>query len=152
MADVVTFDPVDLRIIEINTGSPSVNEISLVEIYSEWKDWLLADPTRMRFPKAFRTVGGDPVSETEALGVTYFLNTGCGWRLRPAEYDHQVIVAGNLWTDPAGDNAFTPTLGGYTVAASVKLSTLVESISVASVDTAAIIQSVEDWGVINFAK
>jgi len=150
MADVVTFNPTNLRIIEINTGSPASNEIDIQEMYSEWKDWLLADSSRMRYPQAFRYVGGDPISDTDFLGSTYFLNTGAGWRIRPAEYDHRLILHGNLFTDPFGDVPVVTTLGTYTVAVESKVSTLVETVT--SVETAQVISAVEDWGVINFAK
>ena len=149
MADIVTFDPTNLRIIEIDTAAAS-NELDIREIYSEWKDWLLADSSRMKYPQAFRVLGGDPVSDTENLGSTFFLNTGDGWRIRPAEYDHRLTLAGNLFTDPAGGIPVAATLGNYTVIVEFKVSTLVEA--VASVETAQIIGAVEDWGVINFSK
>lgn len=149
MADVVTFDPINLRILEINTGQPS-NELDLREIYSEWKDWLLADSSRAGYPQAFRVVGGDPVSGTEQLGSTFFILFP--WKIRPAEYEHRLTITGNLFTDPAGESPVVPTLGGYTVAVELKVSTLVERVNTESVDTAAIIKRTEDWGALNFSK
>ena len=125
MPAIVTFDPTNLRIIEINTGSPLVNTISIREIYSEWKDWLLADPTRKGYPQAFRYVGADPVSDTEELGSTFFLLFP--WKIRPAEYDHELILEGNIFTDPAGESPVVPTLSPYTLSVVFKVSTLVET-------------------------
>jgi hypothetical protein len=103
------------------------NEIDWREIYSEWKDWLLADAARKGYPQMFRVVGGDPVSETENLGSTFFLMYP--WKLRPAESDHRLVVNGNIFTDPAGFSPFVPTLGDYTVHIEGKVSTLVEQVS-----------------------
>ena len=61
-------------------------------------------------------------------------------------------ITGNLFTDPAGESPVVPTLGGYTVAVELKVSTLVERVNTESVDTAAIIKRTEDWGALNFSK
>ncbi len=140
MADIVTFDPMNLRIVEINSGK-AVNSLSLAEIYSEWKDWLLADMSRAGYPAAFRVVGGDPISDSQNLGITYFLNTGDGWRIRPAEYDHVMEIEGNLFTDPAGDPTIAPTLGAYTVVAQQRVSNLTDA-SVARLDLAQLLEGV----------
>ena len=125
MADVVTFDPVNLRIVEIDSGGD--NELNVVEVYSEWKDWLLADPSRLGHPPAFREVGGDPISGTQSLGITYFLSNH--WKIRPAERDHKLTLAGNLFTDPAGESAFVPTLGAFTVNTETRVSNLIDIVS-----------------------
>lgn len=127
MADIVTFDPINLRIIEIDTAQP-INTLSIREIYSEWKDWLLADDSRRAFPQAFRVVGGDPISTTENLGSTFFILEP--WKIRPAEYQHALILEGNIFTDPEGGFPAVPTLGGFTVAVIFKVSTLVEQVNV----------------------
>lgn len=136
MADVVTFDPINLRIIEINSGL-TTNVLDLVEIYSEWKDWILGDPQRAGYPSAFRVVGGDPISDVQNLGSTFFLNTGAGWRIRPAEYDHQLAIVGNLFTDPAGEITITSTIGAFTVLVEQRVSNLTDT-SVASLDLLAL--------------
>ena len=125
MPDVVTFDPINLRIVEIDGGA--LNVLQWREIYSEWKDWVLANPQRQGFPQAFRVVGGDPISDTENLGSTFFLLEP--WKFRPAELDHSLVVEGNLFTDPAGGNPFVPTLGDFTVLIAQKVSTLVEQVA-----------------------
>lgn len=148
MADVVTFDPLSFPpvITEINTGQ-NTNEIDIREIYSEWKDWVLADASRLGYPPAFRVVGGDPISDTESLGSTFFILAP--WKIRPAEYVHRLTLVGNLFTDPAGSSPVIPTLGTYTVAVELKVSTLVEKVSVPTPDTEEIIGHIEDWGAIN---
>ena len=122
MADVVTFDAPNLRIIEISAAGD--NELTVQEIYSEWKDWCRVGDN-IKHPRAFRYVGGDPISDTLDLGVTYFLMNG--WKIRPAELSHKLTVVGNLYTDPAGESAFVPTQGSYVVNVETRVSNLVDS-------------------------
>lgn len=126
MADVVTFDPIGLRIVEIDASGD--NELDLVEIYSEWKTWLLADPVRAGYPPAFREVGGDPISQTQSLGTTFFLLNG--WRIRPAESHHKLTIVGNIFTEPAGESVFVPTTGAFTVNAETRVSNLIDVVDV----------------------
>jgi hypothetical protein len=99
MPAVVTFNETTLTIEEVNTGLDT-NVTSLQEIYSEWKDWLLADATRMGYPRAFRQSGAEPISEIQNSGTTYFLNVGQGWRFKAADYDHRWEIQGNVFSDP----------------------------------------------------
>lgn len=112
MPDVVTFDPVARRIVEIDTGAD--NEIDAVEVYSEWKDWILADSSRLKHPPAFTIIGGQPLD----AGLTRFAPTYIflinRWRFRPAEHTHRVRIVGNLYTDD-GDPINVPTIGTYNV-------------------------------------
>lgn len=135
MADIVTFDPTNLLIIEIN-AAVSVNELSILEIYSEWKDWLLADASRLMWPQAFTPIGGDPITNTNSLGITYFLENG--WRIRPAEYNHKLIVSGNVYTREQGQSIFKSTVGTFNVHTETKVSNLIEQVTVGGVDQATV--------------
>ena len=135
MAAIVTFDPINLRIVEINTGL-SVNTLSAVEIYSEWKDWLLADPARLGYPQAFVQIA-EEFTVTEDIGPYFFL--GNGWKIRPAEYSHKLVVDGTMISSPTTESIFVPTLGAYTVHTETKVSAisstkLVQSVTQADVD------------------
>lgn len=134
MANVVTFDPVNLRIVEIDSGL-AVNTLSAKEIYSEWKDWLLADPSRLGYPPAFTPVGGDPTIGADALGVTLFLENR--WRIRPAEYSHKLIVDGNVYDRDAG-SIFATTLGAYNVHTETKVSNIIDRVTLGGVDQATV--------------
>ncbi len=131
MPQIVTFDGVGRRIIEVSAGS--FNEIDIAEVYSEWKEWVRSDPANAGIERAFRQVGGDPLTDTQNLGSTFFLMNG--WRIRPAESDHKLTVVGNVFTDPAGDSVFVPTLGSFTVNTETRVSNLVDS-SVSRLDLA----------------
>jgi hypothetical protein len=78
-----------------------------------------------------RFVGGDPISATKNLGLTFFMING--WRIRPQEADHRLTVIGNLYTDPAGFSPFVSTLGVYNVTIEMQVSNLSDS-TVAQMD------------------
>ncbi len=121
MPAVVTFDPVNRRIVEISAAGD--NELDLVEIYSEWKEFVKIGDNA-KHAQAFRFVGGDPLTGSASLGTTYFLING--WRIRPAELNHKLTVVGNLFTDPSGFSSYVDTLGAFTVNTETRVSALTE--------------------------
>ncbi len=101
----VSFDGVN-KIIQV-TLAPSGGEVELdvkVDVYSDWKEWLLLSDNS-KFAPAIRAVGGDPISGIQSLGSTFFLING--WRIRPYEANHRFTLNGNLYTDPSG---FSPVI------------------------------------------
>lgn len=130
MAQVASFDPLTLRIVELSVSGDT--SLDWIEIYSEWKDWLLDDPiTRGGYPPAFRVVGGEARGGgAPRLGTTFFLCNG--WKFRPAEYSHHVTLNGNIVTDPAGARVWVPTLGAFTVGVQLESSNLVDTVAVGS--------------------
>lgn len=123
MADVVTFDPISLRIIEVNS-SATENLLDVLEIYSEWKAWLLAEPSRLGYPQAFSVVGGDPTIGSQSLGSTFFLENN--WRIRPAEYVHKLTLSGNLFPR-GGGSVFVPTLASINVHTETFVSNIIDT-------------------------
>lgn len=79
------------------------------DLYSAWKEWTVASP---EFPepfawdKAFTAVGGDPITDTQDLGTTYFLENG--WRIQPfaSKQSYTLTIEGNLYTREAGETPF----------------------------------------------
>jgi hypothetical protein len=136
MADVVTFDGPNKLIIEISAAGD--NELDLVEVYSEAKFWM-TQSDNLKYLQIFAVVGGDPITPTQNLGSTFFLENG--WRIRPSEEDHKLTIVGNLFTREAGQSAFVPVLGAYTVNTETRVSSLVDS-SVARLDLAQLLQAV----------
>lgn len=120
MPDIVTFDGPNKVITEISAAGD--NELDVVEIYSEWKDWVRVSDNA-KFEPAFAVTGGDPITATQNLGSTFFLENG--WRIRPAELDHKLTLVGNLFTREEGQSAFLSTLGAYTVNTETRVSALV---------------------------
>ena len=124
MPPVVTFSGPDKVITAIDTGGDHV--IPVDEIYSEWKEWVQASDNA-KFEQAFAVVGGDPITATESLGSTFFLENG--WRIRPAERSHKITLVGNIFTREEGQSVFTPTLGTFNVSEEVRVSSLVSTVA-----------------------
>jgi hypothetical protein len=116
-----------------------VTEIDVqIDLYSDWKEEV-AIGDNMKHPIAMRSVGGDPISDIQNLGATYFLTNN--WRIRPHEADHELVLTGNLFSDPAGVNIVVPTLGDFTVLVTNVVSNLVDS-SVARLDLTQLLDGV----------
>lgn len=108
---VATFDGPNLRII-LPSAQSNVDVES--EIYSAWKQWaLLADNSK--FPPAFRSTGGDPLTPGIEAGAYFFIQNQFGWRIRPAEEDATVFLAGNLAPEDSTLDILVPTIGNFRV-------------------------------------
>lgn len=129
MAANVTFDYANRLIIP--TGPLVSGSITLnvqVDIYSDGKEDWLTDPTLNGFYFPVEAIGGQVVSAGK-LGTTYLLKNG--WHIRPYEASHTFVIEGNLYTED-GSNLVVPTLGTYTVAVVLQLSTLVERVEIST--------------------
>lgn len=122
MAEKVTFDG-DNKLILVNQGETELDAER--DIYSAWKRWVTHQKrSNGKWLQALRTVGGDPISTTATVSPYFFLLNG--WKLRPYEGDHRLVVDGNLFLD-GGGNPFVPTSGSYNVL--VELQTSSKSIT-----------------------
>jgi len=102
---VITFDPTSKRIILDSTY------VTCAEIYSRWKEWVRIGDNAKYLP-AFRAIGGDPLGGALYISLyTFLLN---GWRIRPMEANHTLVIDGNISVDGGGDPV-VPTLGTYKV-------------------------------------
>jgi len=116
-------------IVEINTGGD--NSINALEIFSEWKQWLLDDPTRLGLPQAFSVEGGQPKTATTELGQAFFMHSP-DWVFRPAEHDHKLTIVGDIGVLGGVGSFLVPTLGGYTVLVELERSALITGLAMAS--------------------
>ena len=108
------------RLLIAKAGVTDVNV--KIDLYSDAKEhWLTTSDNKFFFP--FRTVGGDPVSGTKFLGDGFFLVNG--WKIRPDEVDHQLLLDGNLFVDQdeIDPRITADTLGPFTVEVLVERST-----------------------------
>lgn len=101
-------DPLTRRII-LSMGTTS---FQVQDMYSRWKDWVLAEEQHARFPPAFRPVGGEPLAGGLFVAQYFFLING--WKIRPYEGQHTLTITGNLFTDD-GSDPIIPTVGSYNV-------------------------------------
>jgi hypothetical protein len=94
----ITFDGVNKRI-EIGYDGP-ITEVTALELYSRWKDWVALDNAQYE-PAFAESVGGNELGGGTALSGYYFLNNNLGWRIIHSDYDYQISISGDLYpTDP----------------------------------------------------
>lgn len=118
--DAVTFDG-ENRLIRVNDN---VTFLDVKEdLYSAWKRWA-KESDNLKYPAAFRSVGGDPLPGEKSLGSTYFLNLP--WRIKPFEGNHTLTINGNLYEED-GSSPVTTTNGSYNVQVIQQVSSLVDS-------------------------
>jgi len=114
-----TFDGPN-KLIIINSG---ITELDVsADLYSDWKEWA-SEGSNLKFLGAMRVVGGDPLVGSQVLGSTFFLTNG--WRIRPQEANHRLLIKGNLYTEE-GDTPVIPTLGSYNVVVDLNTSNIVD--------------------------
>lgn len=105
-----------------------VTEVDVqVDLYSDAKEHWLTDSVAIGFDFPIRVVGGDPLDEVRTLGTTYFLTNG--WRVRPDEANHRLVVTGNLYVDGGGVNPFVPTVGSFNVVVELQTSNIMERLA-----------------------
>ena len=100
----ITFNPTTKRIILDSMY------VTVGDVYSRWKEWVAAGNSE--YLPAFRVVGGDPLGGGLFVASYFFLLNG--WRVRPMEMDHTLIIEGNIGVD-GGGTPVVPTLGTYNV-------------------------------------
>lgn len=110
-----TFDG-DNLLVTLDTPTGGVLDFDVQDdLYSEWKEYMIAAFENQKFPPLFTTFGGDGITATLSAGAYYTFNNTAGWRIKPDESDHDINLVGNLIAlDPALP-IFTPTTGGFTV-------------------------------------
>lgn len=81
------------------------------DLYTAWVDWMAVSDNSKYLP-AFRVVGGDPTTGVNKIAPYFFLTNG--WRLRPQEANHSLLITGILLVDGGGDTCVN-TLGAYNV-------------------------------------
>ena len=102
---MITFDPINRRIV-----LDSAN-VSVQYIYSRWKEWVMQDDNA-KYLSAFYTLGGDPLGGGLYVASYFFLMNG--WRIRPMEANHTLILEGNV-SVYGGGVPVVQTLGNYNV-------------------------------------
>ena len=104
----MTFDGLNKRII-LNSTS-----VTASEIWSRYMDWLGADSNNAKWGLAMTQIGGDDLGSGLYVPIYVFLQNG--WRVRPMEASHQLMITGNLFVAEGG-SPLVNTLGNYNVIA-----------------------------------
>ena len=83
--------------------------VSAAQIWSAWVDW---HESNQQWPLAFQLVGGNALGGGLFIPPYFFLMNG--WRVRPMEASHNLLIEGNLFVD-GGGVPVVGTLGTYQV-------------------------------------
>lgn len=115
----VTFNGVTRRII---FGPEAGNTtIDVYELYSAWKQWVTQG--NAQYPAAFgESIGGNDLGGGQSLGKYVFVENQRGWRIRPDERTHKILLNGNIFGTNSTEDVFVSTLGAYTVRIEVRTS------------------------------
>lgn len=101
----ILFDPTNKRIVL------DVTNIETGDIYSRWKEWV-QQSDNAKWSQAFSVVGGDELGGGLYVASYFFLMNG--WRIRPKEQDHTLILRGNV-SVLGGGIPVVQTLGDFNV-------------------------------------
>ena len=92
--------------------TPGTTILDLQDCYSRWKEWVQAD-SNAKYLGAFLAIGGDPIGGGISITPYYFLVNG--WRIRPQEASHKLVVANGVLAVAGGGDPFLATVGPYNV-------------------------------------
>lgn len=120
----VVFDGVN-KLIRVVSGVTSLDV--QIDIYGNWKEWMLVRENS-KYSQALTAVGGDPITGTTAVGITYFLENG--WRIKMWEGSHLLSVAGNIYTREPGQDPYVEPDGLFKVTISTVRSNLVDLVTI----------------------
>lgn len=67
-----------------------------IDWYSDWKDWVKL-PGNAKYPPAFDTTGGDPISATQTIAPYFFLRNDLGWTLKSPNANTDFTIIGNVY-------------------------------------------------------
>ena len=104
----VSFDGLN-KIITADSGTTSIDVGA--DMYSRWKDWVLTG-SNSQWEKAFEVVGGEPTTGGNTISGYFFLANG--WKLRPQEANHTLVIDGILLTTDQS-SPYLPTIGTFNV-------------------------------------
>jgi len=101
----ITIDPIN-KLLILDSASTTAQTI-----YSRWADWAaLSD--NLKWAPAFSSLGGDDLGGGLFVPPYFFLLNG--WRVRPMESNHLLVLGGNLFVD-GGGQPVVATVGNYNV-------------------------------------
>ncbi len=113
------------KIIRLGVGTV---QFSASTVYSEWKRWATQGDNTKFEPAFDLAVGGNPLGGNILLGSYYFLQNG--WKIRPWNADHTLVIEGNLFPVPDDAGLFVSTVDPFNVLIAMRTSSLTQQVLV----------------------
>jgi hypothetical protein len=117
------------KIITLSSGTVSM---SVKDLWSRWVDWYLTSDNG-KFLPAMEQVGGQVISVTNSSYVPVYVTLINGWKIRPQESNHTLIVNEGVLISSDNLSPFVNTIGAYNV--QVNFQQPVEAISISTAAT-----------------
>jgi hypothetical protein len=139
----ITFDG-PAKIMTIGYDS-AITNITAVELYSRWKDWVAVGNAQY-VPAFAESVGGNDLGSGVGLGQYVFFQNGDGWRITGVSQDYEIRIVGDLYFSSPNGAAFN-LVPGKSVIFSIQRSvgsTIVSSEGGSAIDPDDIAQAVWD--------
>lgn len=130
----ITFDPAN-KLIILDSGN-----VTASEIWSRWIDWTALSDNNKYLP-ACSQVGGDSLGSGLFIPIYIFLLNG--WRVRPMEANHYLIITGNLFVD-GGGVPVVQTAGAFNVSTQFTVPVQAQAVSTSGASPSDISNAV--WG------
>jgi hypothetical protein len=89
----IIFEPLTKRIIL------DVTSVTASQIWVAWIDWVATSDNSKYLP-ALKQIGGDALGSGLLIPPYIFLLNG--WRVKPMEADHDLVITGNLFVEGGG--------------------------------------------------
>jgi len=87
----------------------NVFEFNVLEMYAEWKRWIVSDIENARYPQAMYSIGGEPLGGGKYV-APYIVMVN-GWRIKPWSGDYILRVSGYVTTDTGESPFISPDSG-----------------------------------------
>lgn len=94
----------------LQIADTGVIQLSIQELYSEWKDWILLT-NNAQYTFMYVALGGNPISG--AISLPFYIFMDNSWRIRPQEADHTLNIVEGIVV--ATGDPFVDTVGAFTV-------------------------------------
>lgn len=106
----LSFDGINKRI----TLTSGTTTLSIRDLWSRWVDWLLINDNS-KFSIAMEQVGGNDIDQTSGTKIPIYIFLKNGWKLRPQEASHTLIVNDGVLVVDGGGDPFINTVGTFNI-------------------------------------
>jgi hypothetical protein len=113
-------------------------EFNAQTLYSDWKRWSQLDKN-LTFPQAFRSIGGEYISNTKTIAP--YIELLNGWRLKPWSGDYTLNVDGNLFAT----GGLNPFLGADSGTVLLSLETTGNALAIDTGSSLNVVSAGEVW-------